>query len=119
MTSHMEETWNETIDFRRLFAVLQRWIWLLVAGLVIGAVSAYIFSRAQTPVYEATTNILVTRNSQQTVGDLTQSLNLTQLVETYVRMLSMDEFLGIVSQRVNYAVKAENVDVSALTNTQI
>jgi len=119
MSDQMNETWDETIDFRRLFAVLQKWVWLLVAGLAIGAISAYIFSRTQTPVYEATTNILVTRNSQQTVADLTQSLNLSQLVETYVRILSMDDFLGIVSQRVDYEVAAENVDVSALTNTQI
>ncbi|MEW6401069.1 MAG: polysaccharide biosynthesis tyrosine autokinase, partial [Chloroflexota bacterium] len=113
------ETWDETIDFRRLLTVVQRWAWLLALGLVIGAVAAFIFSRMQTPMYEATTNILVTRNSQQTVGDLTQSLSLTQLVETYVRMLSMDEFLGIVSERVNYEVIAENVSVSALANTQI
>ena len=119
MTSQADETWDETIDFKRLFAVLQRWLWLLFVGLTIGALSAYIYSRTQTPVYEATTNILVTRNSQQTVVDLTQSLNLTQLVETYVRMLSMDEFLDIVSQRVNYEVTAENVNVSALQNTQI
>jgi len=119
MTSHPDETWNETVDFKRLFAILLRWTWLLIAGVVIGAGAAYLFSRNQTPVYEATTNILVTRNSQQTVADLTQSLNLTQLVETYVRMLSMDEFLGIVSQRVDYEVEAENVNVAALTNTQI
>ena len=110
---------NESIDLAQLFAMVQRWAWLFLVGILLGAAGAYFYSRTQTPVYEATTNILVTRNSQQTVGDLTQSMNLTQLVETYVRMLSMDEFLGIVSQRVNYPVQAENVDVSALTNTQI
>ena len=118
-TNHMDFDPNESIDLAQLFAMVQRWAWLFLVGILLGAAGAYFYSRTQTPVYEATTNILVTRNSQQTVGDLTQSMNLTQLVETYVRMLSMDEFLGIVSQRVNYPVQAENVDVSALTNTQI
>lgn len=119
MSNQRFEKNDESMDIRDLFSVLQRWIWLLVGGLLIGSVAAYAFSRSQTPVYEAKTNILVTRNSQQTVADLTQSLNLTQLVETYVRMLSMEDFLRIVSERVSYEVLADNVDVSSLQNTQI
>ncbi len=34
-------------------------------------------------------------------------------------MLSLDEFLGIVSQRLGYKVDTKNVDVSALPNTQV
>ena len=75
--------------------------------------------RQQTPVYEANTSILVTLNSQPSIGDLSQSLDLTQLVETYVRMLSLDQFLGIVSQRLGYKVDAKNVDVTSLPNTQV
>jgi|CXWL01.1.fsa_nt_gi capsular exopolysaccharide synthesis family protein len=115
----MPNEFEDTIDFKRLFTTLQRWAWLLILVTVLGAAAAYLFSRQQTPVYEATTNILVTRNSQQTVGDISQSLNLSQLVETYVRMLSLDEFLGIVSERLDYNVNTGNVSVSALTNTQV
>lgn len=119
MPNEFENTFDDAIDFKRLFTTLQGWAWLLILGAALSAASAYFYSRQQTPVYEATTNILVTRNSQQTVGDLSQSLNLSQLVETYVRMLSLDEFLGIVSQRLGYEVAAGNVKVSALTNTQV
>jgi len=109
MTGQKDEMRDVTIDLGKLLAVLQTWVWLLVAGVAVGAIAAYIFSRTQTPVYEASTNILVTRNSEQTVANVTQPLNLTQLVEMYVRMLSMDDFLGIVSERVDYEVTAENV----------
>jgi polysaccharide biosynthesis transport protein len=120
MPNEFEDTFfDDAIDFKRLFTTLQRWAWLLVLAAVLSAVCAYIYSRQQTPVYEATTNILVTRNSQQSIGDLSQTLNLSQIVETYVRMLSLDEFLGIVSQRLGYKVEADNVKVSALTNTQV
>ena len=115
----MPNEFEDSIDFKRLFTTLQRWAWLLVLVTVLGAAVAYFYSRQQTPVYEATTNILVTRNSQQTIGDISQSLNLSQLVETYVRMLSLDEFLGIVSERLDYNVNTGNVNVSALTNTQV
>jgi len=66
----MPNEFEDTIDFKRLFTTLQRWAWLLVLVTVLGAAVAYFYSRQQTPVYEATTNILVTRNSQQTVGDI-------------------------------------------------
>jgi capsular exopolysaccharide synthesis family protein len=119
MQNEFEEPFDDAIDFRKLFTTLQSWAWLLILAAVLSALSAYVYSRQQTPVYEATTNILVTRNSQQTVGDLSQSLNLSQLVETYVRMLSLDEFLNIVSARLGYKVETGNVNVSALTNTQV
>lgn len=119
MTNDFEDSFDDVIDFKKLITTLQMWVWLLVLLTVIGASAAYFYSRQQTPVYEATTNVLVTRNSQQSVGDISQSLNLTQLVETYVRMLSLDEFLGIVSARLNYIVSSKNVSVSALPNTQV
>jgi len=119
MSNKFEDTFDGAVDFKRFFTTLQTWAWLLILASVLSAGAAYVYSRQQTPVYEATTNILVTRNSQQSLGDLSQTLNLSQLVETYVRMLSLDEFLGIVSQRLGYEVETENVNVSALTNTQV
>lgn len=119
MSNNSDANFDTMVDFKKLFAILQRWIWLLIVVTILCAVTAYLYSRQQTPVYEATTNILVTRNSQQSIGDLSQTLNLTQLVETYVRMLSLDEFLGIVSRRLGYRVEEENVDVTALPNTQV
>jgi capsular exopolysaccharide synthesis family protein len=119
MHNDSEDTFHFAIDFRRLLSTLQRWAWLLLLAAALGAVLAYLYSRQQTPVYEAETNILVTLNSQPSIGDLSQSLNLTQLVETYVRMLSLDEFAGIVSQRLGYKVDVKNVNVSSLPNTQV
>lgn len=119
MSNEFEDNYDDAIDFRRIFSALLRWLWLLLLVTAIGVASAYFYSRQQTPVYEATTNVLVTRNSQQTIGDISQSLNITQLVETYVRMLTLNEFLGIVSERLGYTVATGNVKVSALTNTQV
>jgi len=119
MPNEFEDNFDDAIDFKRLFTTLQRWVWLFILAAVLGAASAYLFSRQQIPIYEAATNILVTRNSQQSVGDISQSLNISQLVETYVRMLSLDEFLGIVSTRLGYEVLEDNVKVSPLPNTQV
>ena len=121
MTNESENTLDDAIDFKNIFAILQRWAWLIILSMVIGAAAAFIFSARQTPVYEVSTNILVNRNSsQQSIGDVTQSsMNLPQLVETYVRMLSLDEFLAIASQRLGYEINSDNITVTALQNTQI
>jgi len=119
MPNELEDNFDYIVDFKRLFTILQNWIWLLILVTILSTIFAYVYSRLQTPVYEATTNILVTRNSQQTVGDFSQTLSLSELVQTYVRRLSLDEFLEIVSQRIGYKVDSDNVSVSALTNTQV
>jgi polysaccharide biosynthesis transport protein len=119
MPNEFEDNPDYAVDFKRLFTLLQNWAWFLILVAVLGTVSAFAYSRLQTPVYEATTNILVTRNLQQTVGDFSQTLSLSELVQTYVRRLSLDEFLEIVSQHLGYKVEADNVNVSALTNTQV
>lgn len=119
MAKDSEETYDLASASRKLLTTLQRWAWLLVLAAVLGGAAAFVYSRQQTPVYEATTNILVTLNSQPSIGDVSQSLSLSQLVETYVRILTMDEFLGIVSKRVGYNVEDKNVDVSSLANTQV
>lgn len=119
MPNEFEDSVNYANDSKRLLTTLQRWSWFLILMVAVGAGSTYLYSRLQTPVYEATTSILVTRNSQQTLADLSQTLSLSQLVDTYVRMLSLDEFLETVSQRLSYKVETRNVDVSAFPNTQV
>jgi polysaccharide biosynthesis transport protein len=119
MPNESENNFDAAIDFKRLFTILQNWAWLLILVTVLGALSAYGCSRLQTPVYEATTNILITRNLQQSVGDFSQTLSLSEVVQTYVSRLSLDEFLETVSQRLGYKVETDNVNVSALPNTQV
>jgi capsular exopolysaccharide synthesis family protein len=120
MSNEYTETSEETIDFQKLWFILLKWWWLFIVIAALSAGAAYYYSIRQTPIYEATTNILVTRNSsQQSVGDISQSLNLSQLVETYVQMMGTDEFLGVVSARVGAPIPAGNITVAGLTNTQV
>jgi capsular exopolysaccharide synthesis family protein len=119
MQNESNDVSDLVIDLKKLFTILLRWTWLLVLGAVMSAVASFLFSQRQTPVYEATTSILVTRSSVPTVADLSQTLSLSQVVDTYVRMMSADEFLDIVSQKMGYQVETENVNVVALPNTQV
>ena len=43
----------DEIDLKRLFDLLRRNFWLLFLGLLLGGGAAFLFSRYQTPIYEA------------------------------------------------------------------
>ena len=44
---------GEEQDLRLYLAVLRRWLWLVVACTLLGAVSAFLVSSNMTPVYQA------------------------------------------------------------------
>ena len=110
----------DAIDLRRLFYLLSRNIWLILLGLVVGGGAAFAFSRYQTPIYEAKTQVMVTRSSSEgPVADLTQALNSQQISQTYVELLSQDWVLVAVAERVGGEIGEKQIKVAAATNTQI
>ncbi len=110
----------ETIDLKRLFDLLRRNLWLIVLGLLLGSAAAFIASRLQTPVYAASTQVMVTRtNSQSPVSDVTQTLNAQQIAQTYVELLSQDWIADKVAERIGSEVDSSQIDVSLTVNTPI
>jgi len=108
------------LDIKRLLDLLRRNIWLLLFGVLISGLAAYGASRVQTPIYEASTQVMVTRSSSQgPVTDLTQALNSQQISQTYVELLSQDWVREAVAGRVGGVITKKQVQVSAAANTQI
>jgi succinoglycan biosynthesis transport protein ExoP len=48
-----------TIDFRRYFAALRKYIWLLAALIVMSIAGAVVYTTHQTPIYQATASVQV------------------------------------------------------------
>lgn len=108
------------IDLGRILKLLRRtgWIWILGALLTAGA--AYGFSRLRQPVYAAETQVMVVRpSSQQSMTDLTQALNIHQLTQTYVELLSQDWVREEVAQRIGDEIKEKQIQVKMATNTPL
>ena len=59
------------MELRQYLALFRRWALFLIGGLVIGAIGGYVISWYQTPVYQASTRILVTRAPQDKTSDMT------------------------------------------------
>lgn len=90
----------EVIDIKRVFYLLRRNLWLIIAGLIFGAGLTLGFSLAQTPIYAASTQVMVTRSSAQGSSsvDMTQSLDVWTISQTYVELLSQKWILDKVAE---------------------
>src|SRR5690625_3400935 len=64
---HQEMYADDVIDLRQLGVALRRRMWIVVAGVVLAVAASWIFTRLQTPVYEATTVVLI--KDLSTVGE--------------------------------------------------
>ncbi len=111
----------DLIDIKSFFNVLRRGVLLILLGVVFGMAAAFFISKLQTPIYSASTQVMVARsNSDGPVTDITQQLNTQQIAQTYVELLSQDWVRTIVSTRIGGSkITANQVKVNAATNTQI
>ncbi|MBI5965221.1 MAG: polysaccharide biosynthesis tyrosine autokinase [Chloroflexi bacterium] len=111
----------EPIDLKRFFDALRRGALLILLGLFFGMGAAFLASKLQTPIYSASTQVMVARsNSQGPVTDITQQLSSQQVAQTYVELLSQDWVLENVWTLVGGPkIGQKQIKVSAATNTQI
>lgn len=118
----MEISDASTIDIKPLLSVLRRGLWILILAFLFGGGVAYLVSRLQTPIYSASTQVIVARtsSSQAVVGDITQALSSQQVAQTYVALLSQPWVMDKVSERVGGSeVSADRINIAAVSNTQI
>ena len=114
---------NDFVELRRIMSiVLRRWWWLVIAA-VLAALLGNIISRQQTPVYQATTTILI--------GDSIKSPNVDRvdiqvseaLVQTYVEIARRQPVLqGVITTlNLNQSWQSLNdqIQVTLIESTQL
>lgn len=95
----------------------RRWAWLLVVGLALGALGGFLGSIYQTPIYQASTRILVLRSSQAEKNTDTY-LSDQQLVQTYIQLLTTRPVLQGASTLLGFNVSASQVSVQQISGMQ-
>src|SRR5512141_1483003 len=97
------------MELREYLAMARRWAWLLILGTVLGAAGGLAASLLQTPIYQASTRILVLRPaSQGASADLTY-LNDQQLAQTYTQLLTTAPVLRSTSAELGYDVHQKQI----------
>jgi succinoglycan biosynthesis transport protein ExoP len=105
------------MEIKFYFSLARRWAWLLVIGLVFGALVGFLGSIFQTPIYQSSTRILVLRASQQE-KNTDSYLSDQQLVQTYIQLLGTRPVLEGTSLLLGYNVNSSQVAVSQIRDMQ-
>jgi polysaccharide biosynthesis transport protein len=106
------------MEIKDLVLLMWRNIRYLLLGLVVGAGIGILVSNIQTPVYEATSKILVSRIRQQGSVDML-SLSDEQLLAINLQLAKSQPVLDDVFTQLGSRFNAENIQVSAIPNTLI
>ncbi len=105
------------MDLLNYLRVLQRWVWLLIICVVIGAGVAYFISNSQTPVYETSVRFWVTAgNSTTSSSNLTGS----ELANTYIQMLTTPKILEAVQTQIgtDIDISPNNIIAESVAGTR-
>jgi succinoglycan biosynthesis transport protein ExoP len=106
------------VDPKNMVTLFRRWLWLLIIGGVLGSAGGYFASKILTPVYEASTKVLVNRSRQQSAADILV-LSDQQLVLTYQQLLKTRPLLNDAEARLGINIDPDHIKVDILPGTQI
>jgi len=114
---------NDFIELRRVSSIiLRRWWWLAILT-VLGALAGYLFSRQQTPVYQATTTILVGDSIRSSNVDRVDIQVSEALVQTYVEVAQRQPVLQGVVTALNlngsWQALGRQIQVTQIESTQL
>lgn len=106
------------------FSLVWRWAWLIVLGIVVAGVGAYLVSNNTTPVYRASSRLLIDEAPGSNAGnDYSQVLFEQRLAQTYVEILTTTPILEETIERLDLPFTAGQlrgkITVSAPQDTQI
>ncbi|MBI5565867.1 MAG: protein tyrosine kinase, partial [Chloroflexi bacterium] len=111
-------------ELKRYGAIVWHWVWLIVLGTVLGAGAAYVSSRLTTPVYAASTTLLINEApSSGKTTDYASILTSERLARTYSEMMTkrpvMDAVKAALGLDIAPDVLARRVSVNLVRDTQL
>jgi capsular exopolysaccharide synthesis family protein len=109
---------EQDMEIKNLIRLLQRNVLYIFLGLVMGAGVGVIVTKAQTPVYEAATQVFVSRARQQGSSDLL-ALSDEQFLAINLQLAKSQPVLNEVSSQLGIKIDADNIQVSAIPNSLI
>src|SRR5688500_8469029 len=114
---------NDFMELRNVMTSVSRRWWLLVALTAIGAVLGYAISRAQTPVYHASTTVLVGESITSSSVDRVDIQISEALIQTYVEIARRQPVMQGVVTTLNlnesWQDLSKRVTVTAIESTQL
>ena len=106
------------MDIKKIITLVQRWMWLLLVGLIVGVNAGILASRFQEPVYRAKTQLLVSRSTREETTSFA-GLSNQQLAQTYIQILKTKKLRSTTADQTGVKFDADQIDIQLLPDTQI
>ncbi|MBI5635272.1 MAG: polysaccharide biosynthesis tyrosine autokinase [Nitrospirae bacterium] len=111
------------MELKQYALILWRWLWLIILGAALAAVTAYVVSSISTPVYAASSTLLISQAPSDKVSDYTAILTSERLARTYSQMLTgvpvMKEAITTLKLNIEPADLAKQINVTLVRDTQL
>jgi succinoglycan biosynthesis transport protein ExoP len=107
------------MELRQYLSLAWKWLWLIVLGTVVAAGMAYLISKNMTPIYRASTLLLINEAPDPTVNDYSSILASQQLVQTYAERLTKISVYEEVMRRLNMPQWDVEVSVEPIRDTEL
>lgn len=98
---------NLDLNVGDMFAILQRWKWVVTACAVSGAVVAGVWSYRQTPVFRATASVVVEREEAASLERGGNYFLIPEYYQTHFELLKSPGVLQKAAERIDLASHAE------------
>ncbi|MCA9959777.1 MAG: polysaccharide biosynthesis tyrosine autokinase, partial [Anaerolineales bacterium] len=111
------------MELRQYINIFRRWFWLVLLGTGIAGFSAYIFSRTQQPIYQATSVLLIMEGSPSTTTEFSAIQSSERLAQSYIERLTNYEVLEVAIANLGLTMQAkelqESMQVSLVNNSHL
>ncbi|MEJ2601614.1 MAG: Wzz/FepE/Etk N-terminal domain-containing protein, partial [Anaerolineales bacterium] len=102
-------------------ALMWHWGWLLVLAAVLAAASAYVVSKRMTPVYRASTSLLINEAPANKATDYTSLVTSERLARTYAELMTKRPVLEAIIDQLGLDLDTrelgEAIDVQPVRDT--
>jgi non-specific protein-tyrosine kinase len=114
---------NDFVELRRVFAVIMSRPWLVIGATLAGVLVGLLISRGQTPVYQATTTMLVGQFMQSTTVSRTDMQTSVDAAKMYadlaLRQPVLDSVVSALELDMTWQQLKKQVRVKAVEGTQL
>ena len=97
------------MEIKQYATILWRWAWLIIITAVLAAGAANIISGMQTPIYQATTTVLIDQAPDVRTADITLIMLSERLASTYAQLMTKRPVLEEVVKRLSLDVPPDGL----------
>ena len=106
LDSNTEEV---SIDFRQYLNLLLQWWWAIALVTIVAAAGAYLYSKRITPVYQATTTLMVNVSRSGSPVDYYSIATSEQLAQSYSQLITKRPVMEEVVRQLNLPMSPESL----------